>query len=104
MHLINPLGRKSKSTRQCNEHGDAMLGHGCFENGNKYVMGWVLAAQDIPVDAYSHPDQKDGCRRLISGNPTYKVNRIILSNDGDFVQTTAKVVQNQIQELFESAL
>jgi hypothetical protein len=63
-----------------------------------------MAAQDIPVGAYLHPGQKDGYRTLIRGNPTHKVNYIILSNGGDFVQPMTEEVQNQIQELFESAL
>jgi CubicO group peptidase (beta-lactamase class C family) len=98
--------RDGKIVNKRNAQNMAMpgLGMAAFENGDKYGMGWVLAAEDTPAGAYSHPGQKDGYRTLIRGNPTHKVNYIILSNGGDFVQPMTEEVQNQIQELFESAL
>ncbi len=97
--------RDGKVVNQRNAQTMAMPGMGmaAFENGEKYGMGWVLAADDTPAGAYSHPGQKDGYRTLIRGNPTHKVNYIILSNGGDFVQPMTEEVQNQIQELFEPA-
>lgn len=72
-----------------------------FENGERYGMGWVLPAENSPAGAFEHAGQKDGYRTLIRGNPTHKVNYIILSNGGDFVQFASTEVQYWIKELFE---
>jgi len=74
-----------------------------FENGDKYGLGWVLSADKPEHGAYAHAGQKDGYRTLIRVNPYYRVNYVLLSNGGDWVQPVSNEVHYWIQELFEGS-
>lgn len=74
-----------------------------FENGDMYGLGWVLSADKPAHGAYAHAGQKDGYRSLIRVNPHYRVNYILLSNGGDWVQPVTNEVHYWIQELFEGS-
>lgn len=74
-----------------------------FENGDKYGLGWVLSADKPEHGAYAHAGQKDGYRTLIRVNPHYRVNYVLLSNGGDWVQPVSNEVHYWIQELFEGS-
>ena len=74
-----------------------------FENGDMYGLGWVLSADKPTHGAYAHAGQKDGYRSLIRVNPHYRVNYILLSNGGDWVQPVTNEVHYWIQELFEGS-
>ncbi len=73
-----------------------------FESGERYGMGWVLPPEDNKIGSYTHAGQKDGYRTLISANTTDRVNYIILSNGGDFVQPISTEIKYWIQEIFEA--
>jgi CubicO group peptidase (beta-lactamase class C family) len=72
-----------------------------FDNGDLYGMGWVISVDTVAQGAYSHAGQKDGYRTLISGNPFTKINYIILSNGGDFLQIASTEIEYWISEVFQ---
>jgi CubicO group peptidase (beta-lactamase class C family) len=71
-----------------------------FDNGDRYGMGWVIPADFSEEGAYAHAGQKDGYRTLISGNPSRRINYIILSNGGDFLQMASTEIEYWVSEIF----